>query len=125
MAVGPTGDAYIAGFSLSPDLPVTEGAAQAGLSGEYDAFIVRFSTAGPPTVAGTGVVSGASFLPGTIAPGMIVSVFGTALAPAGIVSLQLNEDGTVKAKLAETRVLFNDVPSPLVFVSENQIGAIL
>jgi uncharacterized protein (TIGR03437 family) len=74
-------------------------------------------------VSAAGIVSGASFLGGGVAPGMIVSIFGGGLGPPGGASLELDASGYVKTQLQGTRVLFNDVPAPLVFTSETQISA--
>jgi uncharacterized protein (TIGR03437 family) len=54
-----------------------------------------------------------------------VSIFGSRLGPTQLASLDLDGNGYVKTELQGTRVLFNDVPAPLVFVSETQVGAIV
>jgi uncharacterized protein (TIGR03437 family) len=125
LALDPAGDVYVGGFSTSNDFPTTGGAAQPGHGGAFDAFLVKFSAAGTPVVTAAGIVSGASFLGGGVAPGMIVSIFGSRIGPTQLASLDLDGNGYVKTELQGTRVLFNDVPAPLVFVSETQVGAIV
>ena len=51
IAVGPTGDAYVAGETNSPNFPTTPGAFDTTYKNEFsDAFVVRFAYgAGPPT----------------------------------------------------------------------------
>jgi uncharacterized protein (TIGR03437 family) len=76
-----------------------------------------------PVTAAAGVTNAASFAAGAIAPGEIVSIFGTALGPAAGVGAELDP---ATGRLATTRtgvtVLFNDVPGPLFFVRQDQIN---
>lgn len=69
-----------------------------------------------PTVGS--VVNGASFTP-SLAPGCLISIFGTSLAPelAGADSLPL------PTQLAGTSVSIDGAPAPLYFVSPGQINA--
>jgi uncharacterized protein (TIGR03437 family) len=124
MALDGSGDAYITGFTASADFASTGGAFQPGLAGSPEAFIARFSFDGPPLLTAAGVVSAASFLPGAIAPGMIVTIFGSGLGPPAGVSLQLDSSGLVGTQLQGTRVLFNDVPAPLIYASPHQVSAV-
>ncbi len=71
------------------------------------------------------VVNAASYAPGGIAPGEIVTLFGTGLGPAAIVTAQSSTPGFLDTALANTRVLFNDVPAPLIYTSEKQVSAIV
>jgi uncharacterized protein (TIGR03437 family) len=86
-------------------------------------FSVSFSVSAPavsgPTISAGGVVDGASFKPGPVAPGSIVSIFGTVLA-----------SGTAQATTAllpttlqSTQVLINGIAAPLFYVSPSQINA--
>jgi len=71
------------------------------------------------------VVSGASFAPGSgVSPGEIISIFGTLLGPAQGVLFTPN-NGKVDAQLAGTTVMFDNVAAPLIYVSANQINAIV
>jgi uncharacterized protein (TIGR03437 family) len=80
-------------------------------------------TAAPPTIEG--VVNAASSLSGGVAPGEIVSIYGSALGPDSPVSMSPPVSGVVGAVLAGTRVWFNDLPAPLLFVSSKQVGAVV
>ena len=72
------------------------------------------------------VVNGASFLNGQIAPGELITIFGSSLGPATPAGLQLTPDGqTVTTSLAGTRVLFDGVPAPLTYVSDGQVNSIV
>lgn len=73
-------------------------------------------------VSSGGVVNAASFSPApnnSVAPGALVSIFGTNLAPTttGAGSLPL------PTVLAGTQVTINGVAAPLIFVSQSQINA--
>lgn len=78
--------------------------------------------ASQPTISANGVVNG-TFAAGVnqAAPGSIVTIFGTNLAPGaagGVVS-----NGSLTTSLAGTSVRFAGVPAPLLYVSPNQINA--
>jgi uncharacterized protein (TIGR03437 family) len=84
-------------------------------------------TPGPPPVI-TSIENAASFQPGPIAPGEIITIFGTSIGPAAPASgtgFQSTANGTVPTTLAGATVAFNNVNSPLLFVSPNQINAVV
>jgi uncharacterized protein (TIGR03437 family) len=124
MALDDAGSAYLTGSSVSTDFPVSPGALQPSPGGVFDAFIAKFSAAATPVVAASGIVNGASYLPGAVAPGMLVSIFGTGLGPPEGASLELDISGLVKTQLRGSRVLFNGVPAPVIFSSANQVSVI-
>jgi uncharacterized protein (TIGR03437 family) len=92
---------------------------------------VKFEkTAAPP--AGSGprifldcVVNAASYVGGGVAPGEIVTLFGSAMGPSELVRLRVTEDRRLATTLADTRILFNGVPAPLLHVSDKQSSAIV
>ena len=72
------------------------------------------------------VVNGASFLSGQIAPGELITIFGSALGPTTPVGLQLTSDGEhVATSLGGTQVLFDGVAAPLTYASSTQVNAIV
>lgn len=77
---------------------------------------------GHPTI--TSLVNAASLLPGAIAPGEIVSVFGP-ISPFGPVSAGIGSDGKINRALYAMRVLFNGVAAPLLAVSPSRIDAVV
>jgi uncharacterized protein (TIGR03437 family) len=85
--------------------------------------VARTSAAALPSVKA--VVSAASLLPGSIAPGMTVSVVGSALGPETPVAHDLRSHEDVRDELGEVRVWFDDVRAPLTFVSDSEIKAIV
>jgi len=95
------------------------------------AFLAKFEkTAAPasvsvPRIFPDCVVNAASYVGGGVAPGEIVTIFGSAMGPSELVPLRLTDDRRLATALAETRVLFNGVPAPLVYVSDKQVSAIV
>jgi uncharacterized protein (TIGR03437 family) len=68
------------------------------------------------------VVNAASLEGGGVAPGEIVTIFGRAVGPPEHAPLHLTEG---PRRLADTRVLFNGIAGPLLYVSEAQINTIV
>lgn len=71
------------------------------------------------------VVNGASWVAGPIAPGEIITLGGTNIGPVTPAGLRLTPAGLVDTTLAETRVLFDGIPAPLIYVSRNQINCVV
>ena len=127
IAVDSTGNAYVTGFTNASEttFPVTVGPDLTYNGGTFDAFVAKIADLplGPPALPANSVVNGASFRPAAeansaIAPGAIVSIFGTDLAGG----TQLGE-APLPTTLGDTSVTFNDIPAPLFFVSGTQINA--
>ncbi|MFN7998739.1 MAG: hypothetical protein U0Q18_34265 [Bryobacteraceae bacterium] len=77
----------------------------------------------PPPSARISITSAASFLPGAIAPGEIISIFGDAIGPATPVSSQFDGAGRLPTILGDTQVFFDTTPAPLFYAGSNQINA--
>lgn len=77
------------------------------------------------TLPENAVVSAATFTGGAVAPGLLVTIFGSGIGPAALTTAQVTSQGTLATTLAETRVLFDNVAAPLVYVSASQISAIV
>jgi len=73
----------------------------------------------------TAVVNAASLLAGPVAPGEVVTIFGAHIGPQGVSGMQV--DGTSHATnlLAETQVLFDGRPAPLLYASSGEVGAVV
>ncbi len=79
-----------------------------------------------PSISAAGIVSSASFVNGGLAPGEIVSIFGSDLGPTTLATFELGPDHvTIPTVLAATQVFFNDESAPLLFTSSGQISAIV
>ncbi len=82
--------------------------------------------AGPaPSTSAAAVVNAASFLGGPVAPGEIITIFGTGIGPATLASAQLTPFGFLDSQAGDTSVLFDNVPAPLIYASSGQTAAIV
>jgi uncharacterized protein (TIGR03437 family) len=92
-------------------------------------FAVAQAGVALPTVQLNAVVSGANNAPGNagaaVAPGEIVTLYGTNMGPSPAVPLQLANGGTsITNILGGVQVLFDGNAAPLTYVSALQINAI-
>jgi uncharacterized protein (TIGR03437 family) len=95
------------------------------------AYLARFEKAAAaiggsrPRIFPGCVVNAASYVGGGVAPGEIVTVFGSAIGPVDLVPPRLTDDSRLATTLADTRILFNGVPAPLLYVSDKQSSAVV
>jgi uncharacterized protein (TIGR03437 family) len=99
--------------ALGPTLIAFTGLAAAGPDGQVvplwvdnTAVVVEPAGLNPIALQMEGVLNGASLLPGPVAPGEVITLIGSSL-------------GT---ELANTRVLWNGVPAPLLYAAPSQIN---
>jgi uncharacterized protein (TIGR03437 family) len=76
-----------------------------------------------PLFSSSSVTNAASFLAGSVAPGEIVSIFGSNLGPEQGVAGGLDQSGRVVTRLGGVTVTFNGLPAPLYFASAGQLNA--
>jgi len=88
--------------------------------------LVRIPAGGP---VGTGILAqanGAAYsASGQVAPGEIISLYGTGLGPAAGVGARYDSTGKIATTLAGVQVLFDDTPAPMLYAGANQINAIV
>jgi len=102
-----------------------------GFTAQGKALLARIEKAGVyipatrPHIYWECVVNAASYVGGGVAPGEMVTIFGSAMGPPELFRFSLAEDRRLAATLAETRILFNGVPAPLLYVSDRQSSAIV
>ena len=82
-------------------------------------------SASRPQISWECVVNAADYAGGGVAPGEIVTIFGRLLGPPELTPLRLAEDGRLATVLADTRIFFNGVAAPLLYVSATQSSAIV
>ena len=70
------------------------------------------------------VVNGANYAEGPVAPGELVSIFGYGVGPASGAAMTATS-GKVATQLAGTRVLFDGIPSPLLYTGSDQVNAVV
>jgi uncharacterized protein (TIGR03437 family) len=76
-------------------------------------------------LAAAGVANAASYAAGPVAPGEIVSLFGSALGPAQGANLQMTNPVLVSNALEGVHVLFDGVPAPITYASAGQVNAVV
>ena len=141
LALAPDGSVYLAGTSNSALLPATASAPQThrafgpdctfeaspsayGANICTDVFLSRWNPSAPASVLPFEVVNSASYLPGAIAPGELITLFGPGIGPAQPLGYQLDANGLVATTLGGIRVLFDGTPAPLLYVGPNQINTV-
>ena len=82
-------------------------------------------TFGPFIVGVNSIVNAASFKTGAIAPGEMVTVFGSNLGPQQGFGPQFTGARFPATELVGTQVLFDGLPAPLVYASAGQLSAIV
>jgi uncharacterized protein (TIGR03437 family) len=83
---------------------------------------VTGNPATPPVM--TALVASGSALAGAIAPGELISIFGSGIGGAPT-WLQVGPSGQVSSTLSNTQVMINGIAAPLDYVSPDQINAIV
>ena len=92
-----------------------------------DQKIVNANFAVPKQLTANSTVNAANFLlNGGVAPGEIVTIFGLEFGPGALVGPRINPGTrTLDTVLAETRVFFDGIAAPLIYVSPSQISAVV
>lgn len=96
-----------------------------GASNSPQTVVVTLNVAAVATPALTVVGNGASFAPGPVSPGELVTIVGTNLGPATPVSFRLNAVGVIDPILSETQVLFDSLPGIVLYTSQTQINVVV
>ncbi len=124
VGIDSTGAAYVGGQTKSSSFISTQGVLQNRLAGTQDGFITKL-TYPNPTVSLHSVVNAANYLGGAVSPGELVTLFGSPIGPAALMTLQLDSAGKVRTTLGETRILFDGIPAALIYVSTGQASAVV
>ena len=85
--------------------------------------ITQQAPVAPPVVLSS-VGNAADYSTDAVSPGEIVALFGSAMGPASIVTLQVN-NGTVTNSLGGTQVLFDGVAAPMIYTLNGQVSAVV
>jgi uncharacterized protein (TIGR03437 family) len=131
-----TADAWItiSGFSSVNGTGAVDYALAANLTGATRTGTIRVGSetftirqeAARPAILSNGILNGASFRAGPIAPGEIITIYGTLMGPAQIKTLELTPDRLgFTTQLAGTRVLIDGQPCPMIYTTEQQLSAIV
>jgi len=85
----------------------------------------QYLPSGRPVAAPGGVVNAASGQAAEIVPGELLTIYGTYLGPPDGVSPPASAESVLPISYAGTSVSVNGVAAPLLFVSENQLNAVV
>jgi len=78
-----------------------------------------------PAITAEGIVNAASFARGPVAPGEMVTIFGSALGPPTLAQAAYDASGFLANYAGETRVFFDNIQAPLVHAASTQVTAIV
>jgi uncharacterized protein (TIGR03437 family) len=80
-----------------------------------------------PVLKTTEVVNAAGYQGGAVAPGELIAIFaaGYGFGPAALVTEQSDAQGNFSTSLGGVQVLFDGVPSPMVYAVAGQVSAIV
>jgi uncharacterized protein (TIGR03437 family) len=108
-----------------PDLPVSQNAVGGVFPANSITLLVIPPAAFPvPKPVVTAVTNAASY--GTaIAPGQMVVVWGSGLGPQKAAPLSLDSNGLVSTTAGGVQVLFDGIPSPMVYALATQVSAVV
>ena len=73
----------------------------------------------------TAAANAASYAPGPVTPGEIVTIFGSGMGPATLMTLHLTAAGTVDTNLGGTQVFFDGYPAPVIYSSSTAVSVIV
>jgi len=93
-------------------------------TGEVEATKIEVESASGACVSSNGARHAATLDDGPVSPGTIVSLFGFGIGP-GVPATAMPENGVFPTALADTRVLFDGHPAPVLYASQNQINVIV
>lgn len=111
-------------FTLAPNFTGAERTGSVRVTNDVSFTVVQGLA--KPTIVSGGILNGASFKGGAVAPGEIVTIYGTLMGPADLQTLKLAADGQgITDSLAGTRVLFDGQPAPMLYTTDKQISAIV
>lgn len=130
--VAGTGDAAGSSTIAAVDAP-GPGSVQASAvaftgTGSDGSHAIYFARPIPAAVSGpsiSAVANAASSRAGAVSPGEIVVVYGAGIGPAAIAVSSLDSNGRLSNLQAGTRILFDGVAAPLLYVSGGQSAAIV
>jgi uncharacterized protein (TIGR03437 family) len=78
-----------------------------------------------PAIGAASIVNAASNQGGAVAPGEIVSIYGTGLGPLAPRGLQFSVSGTVDTAAGDTRVFFDGIPAPVLYTGQGQVNVVV
>jgi uncharacterized protein (TIGR03437 family) len=78
-----------------------------------------------PVLAPGGIMNAASYNNGSLSPGEVVVLFGAGLGVPVLTFSTVDDVGFAATNILNTRVLFDGIPAPLLYVSSGMVSAIV
>jgi len=103
---------------------ITVSAPSASNSPQQVSVTLTVTAAPQPQPVVTKVVNAASYVPGSLTVGEIVYLEGTNIGPPTMTMLRVT-GGRVDTILGDTRILFDGIPAPLIYVSSVKSSAVV
>jgi uncharacterized protein (TIGR03437 family) len=107
-------------FSWSNDLTGRSDPATVTMDNQH--LVAATPTSGTPPFI---VLNALTFRAASIAPGQIVSLFGSALGPATETGPVINAAGRVATESGRVRVFFDGIPAPVLYASAGQVNVVV
>jgi uncharacterized protein (TIGR03437 family) len=89
------------------------------------AFVFGATLSDGPDISPGGIVNAASFVEGPIVPGEIITIFGANIGPSTLAGATLKSANLLDTTTGGTQVLFDGVPSPMVYSEAGQVSAVV
>jgi uncharacterized protein (TIGR03437 family) len=78
-----------------------------------------------PNLAQGAVVSAASGTGSAVAPGGLVTIYGSGIGPSPAAGLELDPTGKISTSVAGTQVLFDGIAAPVIYASQFQTSVVV
>lgn len=88
-------------------------------------FIVNVNVGAVLVPQVTAVVNAASSIPGPVAPGEVVTIYGVNIGPATLTNYTLNPNNTFATNVADTQVFFDTFAAPIIYVRNDQLSVVV
>ncbi|MBL8233960.1 MAG: hypothetical protein JNL98_36025 [Bryobacterales bacterium] len=98
------------------------GSTNTGLSNDLLYITTRAASASGPRFTAAGIVNAFSNQSGPIAPGAIVSIYGSGLGPDTGVATTFDESGALPRATAGVTVTVNNIPAPIFYAQSGQLN---
>ncbi len=119
------GAAKLDSIAAQPDVTVNRDGLNAVFPANSITLLVISPASVPVPKPVVAAVTNAASYSQAIAPGQMVTIFGTALGPDKLAYLKLDENGLVSGSTGGVRILFDGVPAPVVYALATQCSAVV
>jgi uncharacterized protein (TIGR03437 family) len=94
-----------------------------GAAGQTAVAVTLQVTPALPTI--TRIGNAASYASNSVAPGEMVTIFGSGLGPKTLAGMVVDGTGNAATSVGGVQVLFNGIAAPAIYASEGQVAAVV